>query len=348
MTTDEQYMFRCIELAKKASGLVAPNPMVGAVLVYQDRIIGEGYHQVYGGPHAEVNCLNAVAESDKQYITLSVLYVSLEPCLHHGKTPPCADMIIRERIPAVVIGCRDPFPLVDGKGIEKLEQAGVSVKSGVLEKESMELNKRFFTFHQLHRPYIILKWAQTADGMIAGAEKKREQISSAFSNLLVHQWRSEEASIMIGRETAITDNPRLTSRISGGKSPIRLVIDRSLKLPGTLHLFDGSTKTIIFNTIKEADVGGVHYCLLDDQQDLLPGVLQKLYVLKIQSILVEGGSILLHAFIRSGFWDEIRRLTQTALNLPAGYKAPDLPEAHLIDTIKIDTDRIDYFVQPLS
>jgi len=345
MTTDEQYMFRCLELAKKGAGSVAPNPMVGALLVHQGRIIGEGCHQAYGGPHAEVNCLASVAAADKHFIPLSTLYVSLEPCSHQGKTPPCTDMIIRERIPEVIIGCRDPFPLVNGSGIDKLLRSGISVKQAVLEAEAINLNKRFFTFHQKHRPYIILKWAQSADGKISGPGKKRIQISNNITNKLVHQWRSAEAAIMVGTATALLDDPALTNRIAGGKQPVRLVIDRNLRLPGTLQIFNEAASTIIFNTILEEHRGNIYYCKLENEKDLLPGILKKLYSLQIQSVLVEGGKALLESFLQSGNWDEVRRIISLEKNLPEGYPAPALPEMSLVDSSQILTDRIDYFKQ---
>lgn len=346
MTADEQYMFRCLELAQKGAGTVAPNPMVGSILVHRGRIIGEGYHKAYGGPHAEVECLASVAKTDRQFISSSTLYVSLEPCSHQGKTPPCADMIIRERIPEVVIGCRDPFPLVNGSGIGKLEAAGTVVKQHVLESEAIMLNKRFFTFHQQQRPYIILKWAQTLNGMIAGKDKERLQISNSLSSRLVHQWRSAESAILIGTETALIDNPRLTSRIPGGKNPVRLVIDRNLRLPKGLHVFDSTAQTIIFNTRLEERVGNLYYCRLEEGNDLLPGLLNKLYSLGIQSVLAEGGKKLHESFIHSGLWDEIRRISSAETYALQGYHAPELPGIHLIKTEHLKADRVDYFQQP--
>lgn len=336
-------MFRCLELAKKGEGSVAPNPMVGALLVYQDRIIGEGCHQTYGGPHAEVNCLSSVSASDKQFIPLSTLYVSLEPCSHHGKTPPCADMIIRERIPEVVIGCRDPFPRVNGTGIEKLLHAGISVKQGILEKEAIALNNRFFTFHQKQRPFIILKWAQSADGKISGPGKKRIQISNNITNKLVHKWRSAEAAIMVGTETALLDNPALTARTKGSKQPLRIIIDRKLRLPGSLQIFNTDASTIIFNTILEEQRENIYFCKLENEKDMLPGILKKLYSLQILSVLVEGGKDLHESFLQSGNWDEVRRIISLEMNLPDGYPAPEFPEMRLVDSTQILTDRIDYF-----
>jgi diaminohydroxyphosphoribosylaminopyrimidine deaminase / 5-amino-6-(5-phosphoribosylamino)uracil reductase len=346
MTADEQYMFRCLELAQKGAGGVAPNPMVGSLLVHEGRIIGEGYHKAYGGPHAEVECLASVAESDRQIISSSTLYVSLEPCAHQGKTPPCTDMIIRERIPVVVIGCGDPFPLVNGTGIMKLESAGILVKQHVLEAEAKMLNKRFFTFHQQQRPYIILKWAQTLNGMISGDGKERLQISNSLTNQLVHQWRTAESAILIGTETALIDNPRLTSRIPGGRNPVRLVIDRELRLPKSLHIFDLTVQTIIFNTKLEEQAGNIYYCKLDDVKGLLPAMLFKLYTLGIQSVLVEGGKKLHESFIQAGLWDEIRRISSSDIYNQQGYQAPALPDLRLLKSDHLETDRIDYFQQP--
>src|SRR5258706_3862500 len=257
-------MRRCLELATLGAGNVAPNPMVGAVLVYHGRIIGEGYHQKYGEAHAEPNSIASVKEEDRKLISQSTMYVSLEPCVHFGKTPPCADLIIKHKIPKVVIGCRDPFKEVNGRGIEKLKAAGVETEPGVLEKECKELNKRFFTFHTKHRPYIILKWAQTANGFIATSPQtplqrrgafeesanKRLLISNEYSNRLVHKWRSEEAAILVGTNTALKDDPQLTTRLWTGNNPVRMVIDMDLKLPSSLKLFDDEVSTIIFNTIK--------------------------------------------------------------------------------------------------
>ena len=246
-------MSRCIELAKLGAGFTAPNPMVGAVLVYDNRIIGEGYHRHYGHAHAEVNCIASVKKEDEPFIRQSVLYVSLEPCAHHGKTPPCADLIIEKKIPMVVVGSRDPFKEVDGKGIEKLQAAGVEVQEDVLEKECIDLNKRFFTFHTWRRPYIILKWAQSDDGKIAKTGHSRVLISNDYTNRLVHKWRSEEASILVGTNTALMDNPSLDTRLWKGPNPVRLVVDKNLALPASLNVFDQKIKTIIFNTLKHEE-----------------------------------------------------------------------------------------------
>lgn len=242
---DEAYIFRCLQLAKLGVGNVAPNPMVGAVLVYEERIIGEGWHQQFGKAHAEVNCIASVKDDDKNLIEQSTLYVSLEPCAHFGKTPPCCDLIIQQRIPKVVIGCRDPFIKVNGNGIEKLKAANIEIITGVLENECKELNKPFFTFHQKSRPYIILKWAQTADNKIGFIENKRLLISNIITNRLVHKWRTESASILVGTNTAMIDNPALTNRYWNGKNPVRLIIDKQLKLSNDLKIFNNEAPTVI-------------------------------------------------------------------------------------------------------
>jgi diaminohydroxyphosphoribosylaminopyrimidine deaminase / 5-amino-6-(5-phosphoribosylamino)uracil reductase len=335
------YMQRCLELARRGAGHVAPNPMVGAVLVYSDSIIGEGWHQQYGEAHAEVNCIASVKESDKHLIPRSTLYVSLEPCAHIGKTPPCADLIIRYKIPKVIIGCRDPFTEVNGKGIEKLEVAGVQVETGVLETECKELNKRFFTFHILHRPYIMLKWAQTQDGKIGYGNGRRLLISNEYSNRLVHQWRSEEAAILVGTNTALFDDPALTTRLWPGSSPVRLVVDMELRLPSSLQLFNREVRTIIFNTRKHEEDGNLLYYRITQDLSLVRQVLNALYQLKILSVLVEGGAKLLHSFIDEGIWDEARVIGNRT---PASYQETmhnrqeamgnELPAPELTNSIK--------------
>ena len=320
-------MQRCLELARLGAGYVAPNPMVGAVLVHEKRIIGEGWHEQYGEAHAEVNCINKTIQNGfEDLIHVSTLYVSLEPCTHFGKTPPCSDLIIKNKIPKVVIGCRDPFKEVDGKGIEKLRNAGIDVSLGVLEEECKELNKRFFTFHTQHRPYVLLKWAQTNDGFIApamdAANGNRLLISYEYSNRLVHQWRSEEASILVGTNTALLDDPALTTRLWPGLSPVRLVVDLNLKLPQSLKLFDQQQRTIVFNTVKHEEDGGTLYYQLTEDVNIVHQISNALYQLKIQSVLVEGGARLLQSFIDAGLWDEARVITNTQLEIGTGLKAP--------------------------
>ena len=336
-------MHRCLQLAKLGAGTVAPNPMVGAVLVYKNSIIGEGYHQQYGQAHAEVNCINYVKATDQSLIEKSTLYVSLEPCAHYGKTPPCADLIIKNKIPNVVIGCRDSYTEVDGKGIQKLQQAGIKVVTGILGKDALELNKRFFTFHTKHRPYIILKWAQSADGKIANEDFSAVKISSEITNRLVHKWRSEEAAILIGTNTALHDNPSLTNRLWQGNNPIRLVIDRQIKLPAFLYIFDGAVKTIVFNQVKNEEQPNIIFYKLTAGGDMLADLLNALHQLNIQSVLVEGGAVLLKSFIDKNYWDEARVITNQQLTIGDGINAPQLKNNSLINTEKIGSDLISFY-----
>lgn len=336
-------MQRCIELARRGAGSVAPNPMVGAVLVYDSGIIGEGWHQQYGEAHAEVNCINeAVQNGQIDKFQQSTLYVSLEPCAHFGKTPPCSDLIIKHKIPKVVIGCRDPFKEVNGKGIEKLKAAGVEVIVDVLNDECIDLNKRFFTFHQQHRPYVILKWAQTKNGMIASRSSERLLISNEMTNRLVHQWRSEEASILVGTNTALVDDPQLTNRYWPGKQPVRLVLDKQLRLPNTLKLFNDEARTIIFNSIKNSEEGNVRYYQLPDAETV-PALLNTLYQFKFNSVIVEGGAQLLQSFIAAGLWDEARIIANEQLTVDDGLAAPQLTSAIQAAEQMIGTDRIVYW-----
>ena len=336
-------MQRCIQLASLGVGNVTPNPMVGALLVYEDRIIGEGYHQQYGHAHAEVNCINSVAAENKQLIEKSTLYCSLEPCSHFGKTPPCADLIIKSKIPVVVIGCRDSFQRVDGKGIQKLREAGIEVIMPVLEKEALVLNKRFFTFHTQKRPFVILKWAQTANGFIGVNEHSRLLISNEITNRAGHKWRSQEASILVGTNTALQDNPTLTTRLWKGNNPVRLVVDKMLRLPQTLHLFDGSVKTIVFNSIQQLEKDNLIYYKIERDQTFISEIMKALYEMNIQSVLVEGGANLLQSFIDENYWDEARVITNTSLVIADGVKAPVLKYAALFFTEQIFTDTIQYY-----
>jgi riboflavin-specific deaminase-like protein len=542
MTSHETYMHRCLELAKLGAGYVAPNPMVGAILVYDGRIIGEGYHQQYGKAHAEPNCIASVKNEDKHFIEQSTLYVSLEPCAHYGKTPPCADLIVEKKIPRVVIGCRDPFVEVNGKGIEKLKGAGVEVELGILEEECKELNKRFFTFHTEHRPYVILKWAQTLDNKIAGphltspnggrtdaqfslmenalqsrellsmgefyweadpltykklknfvlenrklptkaedflwqqirgdklggyafrrqhvignfivdfvclskkliieidglihqlpenkvsdeertmwlsmkgysvirftneeilfdlqntlnkikqklnelpfaskiifeSSKKGNQdinqetsiseasallspvggvgggrllISNEYTNRIVHKWRSEEMAIAVGTNTALFDDPELTTRLSPGKNPIRIVVDMDLRLPKSLKLFDLKTPTIVFNTKEHSlplekisidklrRIGTAYHQVMEDVS-LVHQLVNALYRMNIQSVLVEGGAYLLQSFIDEEMWDEARVITNEQLSIGAGLPAPVLKNEMLKNVEHIFSDVI--------
>ncbi|WCT10107.1 bifunctional diaminohydroxyphosphoribosylaminopyrimidine deaminase/5-amino-6-(5-phosphoribosylamino)uracil reductase RibD [Mucilaginibacter jinjuensis] len=319
MFEHEKYMQRCIELARLGAGYVSPNPMVGAVIVHNDKIIGEGYHRQYGGPHAEVNAVNMVLTNfadAEELLKESTIYVSLEPCAHYGKTPPCADLIIKHQIPNVVVGCRDPFDQVNGKGIEKLQAAGINVEVGVLEKECRELNKRFFTRVKSQRPYIILKWAKTADGFFAPDDDRQFWISGPESRRLVHQWRAEEDAILIGKNTAMIDNPQLNLRHWEGKAPKRVVIDRRLELSKDLNIYDQSVETLIFNEIKTDVEDNIKYIALEDFDRFVPHyILYQLYLQDIQSVIIEGGAHTLNSFIEAGLWDEARVFTgNTVLN----------------------------------
>ncbi|MBK6936976.1 MAG: bifunctional diaminohydroxyphosphoribosylaminopyrimidine deaminase/5-amino-6-(5-phosphoribosylamino)uracil reductase RibD [Chitinophagaceae bacterium] len=335
-------MHRCIHLAAKAAGYVAPNPQVGAVLVHDGKIIGEGWHKRYGEAHAEVNCISdAIQKGNESLLQYSVMYVSLEPCAHFGKTPPCADLIANKKIRKVVIGCRDPFDAVNGKGIERLQSAGIEVKTGVLGDECMETNKRFFTFHKFKKPYFILKWAETADGRIAGIGNKRLLISNEYTNRLVHKWRSEEAAILVGTNTAFYDNPKLTTRLWSGTSPVRIVIDKELRLPANLHLFDGEVKTIVLNSLKQAEEGNIFYLKLDWLDNLSVKICEALYNQNIQSVIVEGGTRMIQNFFDAGIWNEIRVIRNTALIAGDGLAAPVLPAGiKIITESRIGTDSI--------
>jgi len=348
LTTHEDYIHRCLELAEKGAGYVAPNPMVGAVLVHDGKIIGEGYHQQYGQAHAEVNCITSVKGVDKKKINESNLYVTLEPCAHFGKTPPCTDLIITNQVPQVIIGCRDPFKEVNGKGVEKLKAAGVNVVYGVLEKECQELNKRFLTFHTQHRPYIILKWAETADGKIAGDSTDRLYISNEQTNRLAHKWRSEEAAILIGTNTALMDDPELTTRNWPGPSPIRLVVDMDLRLPSSLKIFNGKQKTIVFNTIKHEENGSLSFYQVTEDVNLVHQIVNALYQLKIQSVIVEGGARLLQSFIDEGIWDEARIIKNEKLIINNGLAAPQLTVQNSRQHIKILNDSVSFYFNEVN
>lgn len=300
-------MNRCLELARLGAGSVAPNPMVGCVIVHEGKIIGEGYHQKYGKAHAEVNAINSVKNID--LLKKSTLYVTLEPCAHFGLTPPCSDLIVKNKIPKVMIGTIDPFAKVAGKGIDKLKKAGIEVTVGILKIECSELNKRFFTFHKKKRPYIILKWAQTLDGFIdidRTEEKYGEPtwITGKKALLRVHKLRSVEDAIIVGTNTAEKDNPSLTVRHCKGRSPVRVVLDNNLRLPQTLNLFDKTVKTLVLNSIQNKEENNISFIKIDFNKNIIPQILEELYKLKLQSLIVEGGKQLLESFIETNLWDE--------------------------------------------
>ena len=302
---DEIYIRRCIQLAKNGQNNVAPNPMVGAVIVCDGRVIGEGYHVRYGEAHAEVNAIASV--KDKSLLKRSTIYVSLEPCSHHGKTPPCADLIIEKEIPRVVVGCQDPFIEVAGRGIRKLREAGREVVVGVLEKECRELISHFITSNTLHRPYIILKWAESADGFldIDRTDGTPAILSTEETAMLVHKKRAEADAIMVGTRTAALDNPSLNVRNWYGKNPIRVVIDRHLTLNHSLHLFDEKTLTLVYTHKQHTDSDLIKYITLDKEKSILSQITYDLHQRKIQTLLVEGGSKLLQSFLNENLWDEI-------------------------------------------
>lgn len=361
-------MSRAIEIARNGLGTTAPNPMVGAVLIHDEKIIGEGFTSPFGGPHAEVNAIASVA--DKGLLKTATLYVILEPCSHFGKTPPCADLVIAHKIPTVVIGLADPHEKVAGKGIAKLKKAGIDVVTGVLEAECRAQQKRFLTFHEKKRPYIILKWAETADGFMAPETGMRSEnpqpfwISNAHSRQLTHQWRSEEQAVLVGTTTVLEDNPRLDVRHWTGKNPIRIVLDRALKINGDYHVLDGSVSTWVLTEVRNAsrfqrisrdqeasrmpepshlrkgpderrDIG---YRRMDFSKDIPQHINRMLHEGNIQSVLIEGGARTLQSFIDVGLWDEARIFTGTSF-FKKGLKAPVL-SGKLIASKTIGSDRL--------
>ena len=325
MNNELKYISRCLQLAELGAGYVAPNPMVGAVLVCDDKIIGEGYHRHYGEAHAEPNAINSV--KDKDLLKQSTLYVNLEPCSHYGKTPPCADLIVSSGIPRVVIGTLDPNPKVAGRGVEILRKAGVEVVVGVLEVECRELNKRFFIFQEQKRPYVLLKWAQTQDGFMdrvrTTVTEPPLQISNSITRQLTHKMRSENQSILVGANTVLLDNPSLTVRNWSGKSPIRIGIDRQRRIPDDFHLLDGSIPTLIFTEKDEVDKLHVEFVKIDFGTNSVETILNEIYKRNIHSVLVEGGPTILNSFIESGLWDEAN-IEIAPLRIVEGMAAPVL------------------------
>jgi diaminohydroxyphosphoribosylaminopyrimidine deaminase/5-amino-6-(5-phosphoribosylamino)uracil reductase len=306
-------------LAEKGFGHVSPNPMVGCLIVQNGEIIGSGYHKEYGGPHAEVNAINEV--KDPSLLHGSTAYVSLEPCSHFGKTPPCADLLIKVGIKKVVIGSSDPNPLVAGQGMEKLKQAGIEVKYSVLENECKKLNKRFFTFINKKRPYIILKWAESADGFIGSKDTK--QISGLAAQKRLHKWRSEEDAFLLGTNTLLQDNPQLNTRFWKGKNPIRIALDFELKSENKhLKFYDQSQRSIILNGVKNEACNGIEFIKIPDRK--IETIIEALYQCKISSVVIEGGSQLLNSFIDSNLYDEIRILKSKKIFLKDGIAAPKI------------------------
>jgi len=341
MNANEKYINYCIELAKLGAGNVSPNPMVGCVIVCDGKIIGEGYHQKYGEAHAEVNAINSVA--NPALLKKSTLFVTLEPCAHFGLTPPCSDLIVEKQIPKVVIGTIDPFAEVAGKGVEKMRKAGIEVEVGILEKECRELNKRFFTFHEKKRPYIILKWAQTLDGFIDIDRTKKEfgkptWITGDKALLRVHKMRAVEDAIFVGTKTAEKDNPTLTVRHCPGRNPVRVVLDNYLRLSEKLNLFDGTVKTIVFNSLKNEERENIIFVKIDFDVEIIPQILDELYNQKILSIIIEGGKQLLESFIKSNNWDEAYQFIGNKHFL-SGIKAPQI-SGNIVSAEILDSDKL--------
>ncbi len=321
LSIDEKYMLRCLEIASMGLGHTSPNPMVGSVVVYNNTIIGEGYHQKYGESHAEVNAINAV--NNKELLKESTLYVNLEPCAHYGKTPPCADYIIKHQIPRVVIGAIDVNPAVCGKGLLRMEEAGIDVTVGVLEKDCWDLNRRFYVFQEHQRPYIILKWAQSFDLFIDSKrddriDAKPTWITDEIDRLLVHKWRGEEQAILVGSGTVLKDNPMLTTRDYPGNHPVRIILDRQGRIPSNSNIFspDAFTRIYTNNPLKK----GSNYVNCPDE-NIIPFMLKDLFEQQIQSIIIEGGAQILDTFIKEGLWDEARVFTGKTL-FGAGVNAP--------------------------
>lgn len=337
MNLDEEYMHTCLELAVKGLGSVAPNPMVGCVIAGDSGVLGEGYHEKFGGAHAEVNSLNSVDR--KASMDGATLYVNLEPCAHQGKTGPCTEAIIASGIKRVVIGCKDPNPEVNGKGIEKLKTAGIEVVTGVLERECTDVNKRFFTYHQKKRPYIILKWAQSADNFIdkkRTPKEERAKLTGEEADMMVHLWRSQEQAIMVGTGTVVMDNPKLTTRKVAGRSPARIVLDRTKRIPADSYVFDSTAPTIVFTEQSHGSSNGTEFISTKFDESLLPNILKELYSKNYQSLIVEGGEKLLRSFIVKDLWDEAKIFNSTQ-RLGEGVKAPSFPFPHKCE-IRIGED----------
>jgi len=318
-------MRRCLELAKNGLGTTYPNPMVGSVIVHDDKIIGEGWHKKSGEPHAEVNAVNSV--KDKSLLKKATIYVSLEPCSHFGKTPPCCDLILKSEIPNIVIGTIDPNAKVAGNGIKKLIEAGKNVTVGILEEECNKLNKRFFTFHKTKRPFVILKWAESKDGFISPLTKLEQKpvwITNEYSRQLVHKWRSEEQAILVGTQTVIEDNPKLDVRNWTGTNPIRIILDQNNRIPKGSHIFDNQVKTIIFSSLTNTfNQENSIFEVIDFKQNLAEQILNALYKHQIQSVIIEGGAKTLQTFIDENLWDEARVFVGNK-NFITGTKAPKL------------------------
>jgi diaminohydroxyphosphoribosylaminopyrimidine deaminase / 5-amino-6-(5-phosphoribosylamino)uracil reductase len=334
----EQFIHRAIELARLGLGRVSPNPLVGCVIVYEGKIIAEGWHQQYGASHAEVNAVNTL--ENKELLKESTVYVNLEPCAHQGKTPPCADMLVEQKVKRVVIANIDPNPLVAGKGLQKLRDAGIEVIENILADEGRVLNRRFFTFIEKQRPYIILKWAQTADGFMAREDYSSKWISNEQSRQLLHKWRAEEDAVIVGSNTAKHDNPQLNVRDWKGRDPLRIVVDRKLSIPKTLHLFDAAQRTVCYNLLKNESNPNLEFVKVSEE-NFMNDLLKDLHGRGIQSLIVEGGATLLNLFIQAGLWDEAR-VFESNKKFDKGIKAPDF-SVEAIEQVSIADDKLFYF-----
>jgi len=340
---DNKYMLRCLELARKGKGKVAPNPMVGAVIVHNNKIIGEGWHKKYGEAHAEINAIRSV--EDISLFSQSTMYVSLEPCSHFGKTPPCVNSLIEHSFKKVVVGCIDPFSKVAGNGIKRLKQNGIEVKVGVLEEECRHINRRFFTFHEKKRPYVILKWAQSKDGFLdierTGNERGIHWITQPKTQHIVHKWRSEETAILVGKNTVLNDNPLLTVRLINGENPIRIILDSFKEIPENFNVFSNDAPTWIFNRIENKTNQHIQWIKV---KELTPQIiLNELYKKDIQSLFVEGGGAVLQSFINMNLWDEARILTGTSL-FNKGLVAPKLSKP-ITHSFSYGEDQIDIILK---
>ncbi len=332
-------MHRAMELARLGFGNVSHNPMVGCVIVYNDKIIGEGYHRQFGEQHAEVNAINEIKE--KEMLADSTAYVTLEPCAHFGKTPPCANLLVQHQVKKVVIANIDPNPLVAGKGIEILRNAGIEVKTGILEDDGKDLNKRFFKAIINKRPYVILKWAETADRFIARKNFDSKWISNDFSRKLVHKWRAEEDAILVGKNTAKHDNPTLNVRDWEGNNPLRIVIDRHLDLDENINLFNKEIPTICYNLKKSIERKNLYFVQLSEAK-FLENLLEDLHKRNFQSVLIEGGAKTIQNFIDAGLWDEAR-VFQSSACFSAGISSPQLKGATFDGKEDIMGDTLTYF-----
>ena len=349
--SDKFYIKRCLELAALGIGRVSPNPMVGCVIVANNQIIGEGYHQQYGQAHAEPNAVKAVFDKygnqAESLLKQATAYVNLEPCAHFGKTPPCADLLVKHQLKKVVIGNRDPFSGVDGKGIEKLKNAGIEVITGIADAECRYFNRRFFTRIQQQRPYVILKWAETANGYFAASDGHQKWITGALAKRLAHQWRTEEDAILIGKQTALIDNPQLTAREWPGRNPIRLVIDKNLQVPQSNHIYNEEARTIIFNEVKTEVIGNIHYIQMEDMQFYLSQKIAfQLYLMDIQSVIIEGGAHILTQFLDAGLWDEARIFTSSS-SWNEGIPSPPI-NGNLQEQVQIEKDKLSIYINYLN